>query len=96
MLELDYEGVQTRRRKRIRRREYLNPGPNFVWHVDGYDKLKPCGFAIHGAIDGFSRRILWLEVGSTNNDPKIVAKHYLDTIIQLKTLPRIGRFDKGT
>lgn len=96
MLELDYEGVQTRRRKRIRRREYLNPGPNFVWHVDGYDKLKPYGFAIHGAIDGFSRRILWLEVGSTNNNPKIVAKHYLDTILQLKTLPRIVRVDKGT
>jgi hypothetical protein len=27
-------------------------GPNFVWHLDGYDKLKPYGFAIHGCIDG--------------------------------------------
>lgn len=27
-------------------------GPDFVWHLDGYDKLKPYGFAIHGYIDG--------------------------------------------
>ena len=26
--------------------------PNFVWHLDGYDKLKPYGFAIHACIDG--------------------------------------------
>lgn len=30
----------------------LNEGPNFVWHVDGMDKLKPYGFSIHGCIDG--------------------------------------------
>ena len=27
-------------------------GPNFSWHCDGYDKLKPFGIAIHGCIDG--------------------------------------------
>ena len=27
-------------------------GPNFLWHCDGYDKLKPYGIAIHGCIDG--------------------------------------------
>ena len=26
--------------------------PNEVWHCDGYDKLKPYGFAIQGCIDG--------------------------------------------
>ena len=29
-----------------------------MWHIDGYDKLKPFDFAIHGAIDGYSRKIL--------------------------------------
>ena len=24
-----------------------------LWHLDGYDKLKPYGFAIHGCIDGY-------------------------------------------
>ena len=27
--------------------------PNYVWHADGMDKLKPFGFAIHGCIDGY-------------------------------------------
>ena len=27
-------------------------GPNFCWHLDGYDKLSPFGFHIHGCIDG--------------------------------------------
>ena len=31
-----------------------------MWHIDGYDKLKPYGFCVHGAIDGFSRRIMWI------------------------------------
>ena len=30
--------------------------------MDGFDKLKPYGFPIHGCIDGFSRKLLWLEV----------------------------------
>ena len=28
-------------------------GPNYVWHTDGLDKLKPYGFAVHGCIDGY-------------------------------------------
>ncbi|KAK7944642.1 hypothetical protein WMY93_000370 [Mugilogobius chulae] len=51
---LDPEGVQLRLRHRLRRRMYENPGPNFLWHVDSYDKLKPYGICINGAVDGFS------------------------------------------
>ena len=29
-------------------------GPNFIWHADGYDKLKPFGITIHAAIDGYN------------------------------------------
>ena len=28
-------------------------GPNYIWHADGYDKLKPFGITIHGCIDGW-------------------------------------------
>ena len=31
---------------------YLTQGPRYLWHIDGYDKLKPYGFSIHGCIDG--------------------------------------------
>lgn len=96
LLFMDKEGVQERARRRLKRRKYVNPGPNFVWHVDGYDKLKPYGFAIHGAIDGFSRRIMWLEVGITNNNPKVTVKYFLDTLLQMKTSPCIIRCDHGT
>ena len=49
---LDPEGVEARRSHRLVRRVYRNKGPNFLVHVDGYDKIKRYGFAIHGAIDG--------------------------------------------
>jgi hypothetical protein len=77
---LDPEGVSQRSMRRFRRRVYSVRGPNDMWHIDGYDKLKPFGFAIHGAIDGYSRRILWLHVGQSNNDPRIIAQYFVDYI----------------
>lgn len=94
--ELDPVGVQARSSKRFRRREYRAKGPNYIWHIDGYDKLKPFGFCIHGGIDGYSRRILWLEVGCTNNNPKIIANYFTDCIRQIGGVPRIVRADAGT
>lgn len=92
----DPEGVEHRSRHRLRRRVYRCKGPNYLWHIDGYDKLKPFGFCIHGAIDGFSRRIVWLEVASSNNDPRIIAQYFLDYVRQLGSTARIIRGDRGT
>ena len=64
----DPEGVECRKRRRLKRRRYITPGPNFLWHVHGWDKLAHFGIFIHGAVDGFSRRILWLEANSTNKN----------------------------
>jgi hypothetical protein len=74
---IDPEGVAYRRRNRLRRRLYHNPGPDFVWHIDSYDKLKPFGICINGCIDGFSRYIVWLEAYSTNSDPAIIASYFM-------------------
>lgn len=93
---LDPDGLENRFANRLRRREYLSPGPNFAWHVDGYDKLNPYGFAIHGCVDGYSRQIMWLEVATTNNDPGIAAYYFLKTVKRYKCLPTILRTDKGT
>ena len=41
---IDPHGVEVRKRHKLKRREYTSPGPNYCWHVDGYDKLKPYGF----------------------------------------------------
>ena len=64
-----------------------------IWHTDGYDKLKPFGFCIQGCIDGYSRRIIWLEVGVTNNDPDVTAGYFLDAIHSVGRVPRILRAD---
>ncbi|XP_070538243.1 uncharacterized protein [Ptychodera flava] len=93
---LDPDGIQRRKKHRLLRRKYVSPGPNFIWHVDGYDKLKPFGFAIHGAVDGFSRRILWLEVATSNNNPHIIANYFLDYVKQIGFVPRVLRCDRGT
>lgn len=93
---IDPEGVSLRLSHRLRRRKYRARGPNFLWHMDGYDKLKPFGFSIHGCIDGFSRRIMWLEVGTTNNDPHVVVQYFLNCVRQVGGSPSIVRADCGT
>ena len=93
---LDPEGVRQRSMRRFRRRVYSVRGPNDMWHIDGYDKLKPFGFAIHGAIDGYSRRILWPHVGRSNNDPRIVAQYFVDYIRGIGGTARRIRADFGT
>ena len=74
----------------------MSSGPNYLWHIDGYDKLKPFGFAIHGGIDGFSRKVLWLAVGSSNNDPSIVATYFVECIKSMTLVPRVVRADRGS
>jgi hypothetical protein len=64
--------------------------------MDGYDKLKPFGFCVHAAVDGYSRKIVWLSVGSSNNDPKVIAKYFIDCVRQVGGIPRVIRGDAGT
>ena len=92
---IDPEGVECRKRRRLKRRRYGTPGPNFLWHVDGSDELALFGTFIHAAMDGFSRRILWLDVNSTNKNPSIIAPHYLNAVLQLEGVPRWLRCDRG-
>ena len=61
---------------RPRRRVYRNERPNPAWHADGYDKSKPYGFGIHGCIDGWSRKVLWLLVTRSNSYPDNVASYF--------------------
>ena len=67
-----------------------------MWHLDGYDKMKPYGFAIYGCMDGwvysltmyivamylrYSCKIIWLDV-ITNNDPNLVRHSYLLVVLE--------------
>ena len=85
-----------RRSRNLERRCYRSNGPNETWHVDGYDKLKPHRFPIHGCIDGFSRKVVWLKVCRTNNDPKSPASFYIQTAQHFKYCPSKVQTDCGT
>lgn len=43
--------------------------------MDGWDKLKPDGFAGHGSIDGYSHRL-----DRPNNNPVVIARYYMDAV----------------
>ncbi|KAM4060319.1 hypothetical protein HRG_014236 [Hirsutella rhossiliensis] len=43
--------------------QFLVPGPNYQWCIDGHDKLKAYGFEIYAAIDAYSRNIIWFYIG---------------------------------
>lgn len=94
--ELDPQGTQLRKSHRLKRRVYRNPGPNYAWHTDGYDKLKVWGFPIHGCIDGYSRRIIWLSVLRSNNLPDGPASLYLSAVNSLGGCPVELVSDLGT
>ena len=94
--EIDPKGCESRQRHRLKRRVYSNPGPDFAWHIDGYDKLKPFGLPIHGAIDGFSRKVLWLKVLRSNNSPDNIATEYLKCVHEFGGCPMKLITDLGT
>lgn len=93
---LDPDGIERRSRYRLKRRIYTVKGPNFIWHMDGHDRLNRFGFSIHGAIDGFSKKVIWLEVSSSNKNPHVIAHYYLSAIKERKCLPALLRPDAGT
>ena len=93
---LDPDGIKSRLRKRLVRRRYSSLGPNFVWHVDSYDKLKPYGIAINGCVDGYSRYVVWLEASTTNSDPKVIANYFIGAVKERAGCPKRMRGDLGT
>ena len=77
----------------IKRRKYSVPAPNSLWHADGHHSLISWGFVIHGAIDGFSRLIVFLHC-STNNYKETVHDLFQRSIINYGVPSRL-RTDKG-
>lgn len=78
-----------------RRPEALFHGPNYVWSIDGHAKLSPYGIDIYGAVDGYSRKLIWLYVGVSNQTQVSTAKQFLQTLDTYKIRPRYIRADRG-
>ncbi|KAI9882893.1 MAG: hypothetical protein M1823_005351 [Watsoniomyces obsoletus] len=95
--EIDPEGVAARTKDLQRHRgEYIVPGPNYVWSMDGYCKLAPYGIEIYAAIDAYSRYVIWLYVGVSSRTSVSVLKQYLCVVQDGGIVPRILRSDRGT
>lgn len=93
LYHLDINGIADRRSSTIKRRQYYSPCPNFVWHIDGLHKLIRWKFVIHGAIDGFSRLVTFLQC-SDNNRSETVYEVFLSAVAAYE-LPLHVRTDHG-
>ena len=77
------------------RGEYICKGPDEVWSIDGYDKLKRWGINIYATIDGYSRRLLWVYTGITNRTQVSVAVQFCKAVQFHNKFPHIIRSDRG-
>ncbi|CAB4015173.1 RNA-directed DNA polymerase from transposon X-element [Paramuricea clavata] len=78
----------------IARRKYSVPWPNSLWHLDGHHSLIRWGLVVHGCIDGFSRRIMFLKC-SNNNLSQTVLELFMNAIEKDGLWPSRIRVDHG-
>src|SRR5947199_1830936 len=95
---LNPEGVASRtpglRKKRLE--NYITAGPDYLWCLDGHDKLAQYGIEIYAAVDAYSRKIIWFYCGSSNRTQLSVLNQYLRAVKTRGICPSFIRTDKGT
>lgn len=79
---IDPAGMKARLSGCLVRRIYYSAGPNDQWCYDGHDKQSKYGLAIHGCVDAFTGKIMWLKVFISNHDPRVILKNYLECCIE--------------
>ena len=78
--ETNQQKTALRRRPRLQRREYFTLGQNFFQHIATFNKHKALDFSIYSSIDGFSRKLIWLELGTANKITQVIARYYFDLV----------------
>ncbi|XP_027044929.1 uncharacterized protein LOC113672779 [Pocillopora damicornis] len=93
--------VGQKKRQRGATGTFTSLGPNHTHSGDGHDKLM--GFmnstfplAVYGLQDAFSGYILYLKLWTTNSDPKLIGRWYMDHLYKTKVISKYLRLDKGT
>ena len=79
LAKLDPQNTALRWGAVVERRKYQVPWPNSLWHLDGHHSLIRWKLVIHGCIDGFSRRIMFLRC-SSNNKAETVLELFLNAV----------------
>ncbi len=77
----------------MKRRKYSVPGPNSLWHLDDHHSLITWAFVIHGAIDGYSRMIVFLRCATNNRKETVLELFRMATAEH--GVPSRVRTDKG-
>ena len=85
--------VENRSSSTIMRRVYKVPCSNALWHIDGLHCLIRWRIVIHGCIDGYSRKIMYLHA-SDNNRATTVLNLFLEATRENGWPSRV-RSDKG-
>ena len=93
LLRIDPRNSNLRWTSIIQRRKYRVPLPNSLWHIDGHHSLINWCFVIHGAIDGFSRLIVYLHCSTNNRSNKVL--NLFNEALEQNGVPSRIRTDKG-
>ncbi len=60
------EPVKNRASRAVKRRVYNVPSSNALWHIDGLHCLIRWRIVVHGCIDVFSRKVIYLHASNNN------------------------------
>lgn len=94
---VDPIGVESRKHDlNWQRGEYIIPGPNKIWSVDGYHKLIEFGFEIYAGIDGYFRYVPWSYVGVSTQTEISIYCQYLEVINNIGYMPSVIQSDHGS
>jgi len=97
LAEINPIGVLRRKKKlQSRKGEYIIPGPDWIWSIDGHDKFSPFGIDIYACIDAYSRKIIWIYVGISNRTSHSVIHQFMVACAQMGICPHFFRADRGS
>lgn len=94
----DAEGTEARRRgpdKAHSGGEFITPGPDWLWSIDGHDKFRNYGIEIYAGVDVYSRRILWMYIGNSNRRTISILRQMVNIIEARNRCPSYWRSDRG-
>lgn len=94
MSRVDPKNTAIRWGAQVSQRTYQVPWPNSLWHLDGHYSSIRWKLVIHGCIDVFSRRIMFLKC-SSNNLSETVLKCFLEAVETGNRWPSRILVDKG-